>query len=81
MGRLEEEPEGSKVGTELRSPLPLFRGTSQGMGNGFGKGLHSPLLPLAVPNAAQQAGQKQPPGIQRLPETGISPEIDSAQHK
>ena len=81
MGRLEEEPEGSKVGTELRCPLPLFRGTSQGIGNGFGKGLHSPLLPLALPNAAQQAGQKQPHGIQRLPETGISPEIDSAQHK
>ena len=65
----------SNAGAQLRSPLALFRGTSQGIGNGFGKGLHSPLLPLALPHAAQQSGQKQPGGIQRLATIGLSPEI------
>ncbi len=31
--------------------------TSQGIRNGFGKGLHSPLLPLALPNAGQRPAQ------------------------
>ena len=67
---------GSHVGTELRSPLPLLRGTSgQGSGRGFGKELRSPLPPLALPNAAQQSGRKQPGGIQRLPEAGLGPEL------
>jgi len=72
MGRLEEEPMWwSNAGAQLRSPLALFRGTSQGIG----KGLHSPLLPLALPHAAQQSGQKEPGGIQRLARIGLSPEI------
>ena len=72
---------GSKVGTELRSPFPPFRGMSQGIGNGFGKGLHGPLLPLALPDAALQAGQKQPMGSRGFQRPGSALRHGSAQHK
>ena len=59
----------------LPCPLPLFRGAGLGKWERIGKELPNPLPPTAFQTAAQQSWQKKPHGIQRLPATGISPEI------
>jgi len=82
MGWLQEELDGVPRRDRAQEPSPaaqrheprqwerLWVGRKEGR-----KEVHSPLRPLALPNAAQQSGRKQPDGIQRLPEAGLSPEL------
>ena len=72
---------GSKVGTELRSPLPLFRGTSHGIANDFGRGLHGPLLPLASQMQHSRRGRSSLMGSRGFQRAGSAVRHGSAQHK
>ena len=79
---------GSHVGTELRSPLPLLRGTSHGSGRGFGKegrkeGRRCTVLSVPLPSQMQHSSQGGSSLMESrgFPRLGSAPSSDPAQHK